>query len=96
MLTQWSRMLLVRWRGVWQLMAILTLLGILIPTAVLAADKPTGELRIAFAFLGAQRMIHGPRCPLAASSNHQIFIYDYLVGCTDERAFLRQRYCPAS
>ena len=38
-------------------MAIFTLLGALTPTAVLAADKPTGELRIAFAFLGAQRMI---------------------------------------
>ena len=34
MQTQLSGMLVVRWRGVWQLMAILTLLGALIPTAV--------------------------------------------------------------
>ena len=84
MQTQLSGMLVVRWRGVWQLMAILTLLGALIPTAVLAADKPTGELRIAFAFLGAQRMIPWAEVPSGGIKQYQIFIYDYLVGCTDE------------
>ncbi len=86
---------LVPWRGVWQLMAILTLLGALMPTAVLAADKPTGELRIAFAFLGAQRMIPWAEVPSGGIKQYQIFIYDYLVGCTDDgQLSCRQRHRP--
>ena len=81
---QLSHMPLVPWRGVWQLIATLTLLGAIIPIAALAADKPSGELRIAFAFLGAQRMIPWVEVPSGGIKQYQIFIYDYLVGCTDD------------
>jgi hypothetical protein len=51
MQTQLSKMPFGPWRGVWKLLAALALCGMLIPTAALTADKPTGELRIALAFL---------------------------------------------
>ena len=72
MQTQLSHMPLVPWRGVWQLIATLTLLGAIIPTAALAADKPSGELRIAFAFLGAQRMIPWVEVPSGGIKQYQI------------------------
>ena len=50
MQTQLSKMPFVPWRGVCWLIAALALFGALIPTATPAADKPSGELRIAFAF----------------------------------------------
>ena len=74
----------LRWLGVCRLMVALTLLAALMPTAALTADKPTGELRIAFAFLGAQRMIPWVEVPSGGIKQYQIFIYDYLVGCTDD------------
>ena len=74
----------VPWRGVWQLIATLALCAGLIPAAALAADKSSGELRIAFAFLGAQRMIPWVEVPSGGIKQYQIFIYDYLVGCTDD------------
>ncbi|MBI3326860.1 MAG: ABC transporter substrate-binding protein [Nitrospinae bacterium] len=45
--------------------------------------KPTGELRIALAFLGAQRMIPWAEVPSGGIKMHQMLVYDYLVGCTD-------------
>ena len=50
------------------------------PTTV----KPTGELKIALAFLGAQRMIPWAEVPSGGIKQHQILVYDYLVGCTDD------------
>jgi peptide/nickel transport system substrate-binding protein len=48
------------------------------------ADKPSGELRIALAFLGAQRFIPWAEVPSGGIKQHQILVYDYLVGCTDD------------
>jgi peptide/nickel transport system substrate-binding protein len=48
------------------------------------ADNPSGELRIALAFLGAQRLIPWAEVPSGGIKQHQILIYDYLVGCTDD------------
>ena len=47
-------------------------------------DKPQGELRIALAFLGAQRLIPWAEVPSGGIKQHQILLYDYLVGCTDD------------
>ena len=84
MQTQLSHMPLVPWRGVWKLVAALTFFGTLSSITALAADKSSGELRIAFAFLGAQRMIPWVEVPSGGIKQYQIFIYDYLVGCTDD------------
>src|SRR5215813_4273940 len=64
--------------------AILALLSVSLPVSVLAQPKPTGELRIALAFLGAQRMIPWVEVPSGGIKQYQLLIYDYLVGCTDD------------
>ena len=51
---------------------------------LLAADKPTGELRIGLAFLGAQRLIPWAEVASGGIKQHQLLIYDHLVGCTDD------------
>jgi peptide/nickel transport system substrate-binding protein len=84
MQTQLSHRLLVPWRGVWKLIAALALFASLSTITAVAADKPSGELRIAFAFLGAQRMIPWVEVPSGGIKQYQILIYDYLVGCTDD------------
>ncbi len=84
MQTKFRGMPVVRWRVVCRFMAILTLLGAAISTAALAADKPTGELRIALAFLGAQRLIPWAEVPSGGIKQYQLLIYDYLIGCTDD------------
>src|SRR5918999_3379464 len=48
------------------------------------AGKPTGELRIALAFLGAQRFVPWVEVPSGGIKHYQILVYDYLVGCTDD------------
>jgi peptide/nickel transport system substrate-binding protein len=48
------------------------------------AGKPTGELRIALAFLGAQRLIPWAEVPSGGIKQHQLLIYDHLVGCTGD------------
>jgi peptide/nickel transport system substrate-binding protein len=50
----------------------------------MAAARPTGELRIALAFLGAQRLIPWTEVPSGGIKQHQLLIYDHLVGCTDD------------
>lgn len=62
--------------------AWLTILGTLVAPTAFAADKPSGELRIALAFLGAQRMIPWAEVPSGGIKHYQMLIYDYLVGCT--------------
>ena len=52
------------------------------PTAW-AQTKAGGELRIAFAFLGGQRLIPWAEVPSGGIKQHQHLIYDFLVGCTD-------------
>jgi peptide/nickel transport system substrate-binding protein len=54
------------------------------PAAGSKETKPTGELRISLAFLGAQRMIPWTEVPSGGIKQHQILIYDHLVGCTDD------------
>ena len=49
-----------------------------------APAKPTGELRIAFAFLGAQRFIPWAEPSSGGVKQYQMLVYDYLVGCTDD------------
>jgi peptide/nickel transport system substrate-binding protein len=55
-----------------------------VPAAGAPADKPSGELRIAFAFLGAQRLIPWAEVASGGIKQYQMLIYDYLVGCTDD------------
>jgi peptide/nickel transport system substrate-binding protein len=54
------------------------------PAGEASERKPSGELRIALAFLGAQRMIPWTEVPSGGIKQHQILIYDHLVGCTDD------------
>ena len=49
-----------------------------------ATVQPAGELRIALAFLGAQRFIPWAEVPSGGIKHYQILVYDYLVGCTDD------------
>jgi peptide/nickel transport system substrate-binding protein len=49
-----------------------------------AAAKPAGELRVALAFLGAQRFIPWAEVPSGGIKHYQMLVYDYLVGCTDD------------
>jgi peptide/nickel transport system substrate-binding protein len=76
----------VVWLGLvlFGLMAIATALEAGTPAAGSGASKPTGELRIALAFLGAQRMIPWAEVASGGIKQHQILIYDHLVGCTDD------------
>ncbi len=69
-----------------RLRALLVLLGLGVALAhgAWAADKPTGELRIALAFLGAQRMIPWVEVTSGGIKQYQMLMYDYLVGCTDD------------
>jgi peptide/nickel transport system substrate-binding protein len=82
-----------RWRAVLLVWLSLVLLGSMAtstaleagtPAAGSGASKPTGELRIALAFLGAQRMIPWAEVASGGIKQHQILIYDHLVGCTDD------------
>jgi peptide/nickel transport system substrate-binding protein len=73
-----------RWRSVVRLLALLAGVGALGASGVLAAEKPAGELRIALAFLGAQRMIPWAEVPSGGIKQYQLLIYDHLVGCTDD------------
>jgi peptide/nickel transport system substrate-binding protein len=64
------------------MMALLIALGPGIAEA--GVGKPTGELRISLAFLGAQRFVPWLEVPSGGIKHHQILVYDYLVGCTDD------------
>ena len=72
------------WLLIPRFLVLLTLLAVSLPVAGLAQNKPTGELRIALAFLGAQRMIPWVEVPSGGIKQYQLLIYDYLVGCTDD------------
>jgi peptide/nickel transport system substrate-binding protein len=54
------------------------------PAAGSAAAKPAGELRIATAFLGAQRLIPWAEVASGGIKQPLLLIYDTLVGCTDD------------
>jgi len=77
-------------RGIGMLLRFFAIGLVAIPTMLAAgtpapgAVKPTGELRIALAFLGAQRFIPWAEVPSGGIKHHQILVYDYLVGCTDD------------
>jgi peptide/nickel transport system substrate-binding protein len=53
-------------------------------TPAAAPAKPTGDLRIAFGFLGAQRFIPWAEPSSGGVKQYQMLVYDYLVGCTDD------------
>ena len=72
------------WLLIPRFLVLLTLLAVSLPVAGLAQNKPTGELRIALAFLGAQRMIPWVEVPSGGIKQYQLLIYDYLVGCTED------------
>ena len=79
---QLSHMPLVPWRGV-QAHCCLHTFRTIIPIAALALTSRAGvthRLRL----LGAQRMIPWVEVPSGGIKQYQIFIYDYLVGCTDD------------
>jgi peptide/nickel transport system substrate-binding protein len=67
-----------------RLVVIGALLGASLTVPAVAQDKPQGELRIALAFLGAQRFIPWVEVPSGGIKQYQILVYDYLVGCTDD------------
>ena len=76
-------------RGWYKLLACglviwVTLWGAGLATPAAAADKPSGELRIALAFLGSQRLIPWTEVASGGIKQHQLLIYDHLVGCTDD------------
>jgi peptide/nickel transport system substrate-binding protein len=62
--------------------ALLTVLGA--GAAGAGVVKPSGELRVALAFLGAQRFVPWAEVPSGGIKHYQILVYDYLVGCTDD------------
>ncbi|MBI3329531.1 MAG: ABC transporter substrate-binding protein [Nitrospinae bacterium] len=66
------------------LLGIPTLLGAGAPSPGPTAVKPTGEVRIALAFLGAQRLIPWAEPASGGIKQYLMLIYDYLVGCTDD------------
>lgn len=66
------------------LLTLLTLFGASITAAPLAADTPEGDLRISLAFLGSQRLIPWAEVASGGIKQHQLLIYDHLVGCTDD------------
>jgi peptide/nickel transport system substrate-binding protein len=65
------------------LLAVPVSIGAGAPAVVPASVKPTGELRIALAFLGSQRLIPWAEVPSGGIKQYQILVYDHLVGCTD-------------
>jgi peptide/nickel transport system substrate-binding protein len=73
-----------RQRVVCGLVMLLAVLGAHRAAPLLAADKPTGELRIGLAFLGAQRLIPWAEVASGGIKQHQLLVYDHLVGCTDD------------
>ncbi|HXH10065.1 MAG TPA: ABC transporter substrate-binding protein [Alphaproteobacteria bacterium] len=81
----WAKRLLV-WMGsiIGGGMVVLTLAEAGTPSRGAPPDTPSGELRIAFAFLGAQRLIPWAEVPSGGIKQYQMLIYDYLVGCTDD------------
>jgi peptide/nickel transport system substrate-binding protein len=83
-LTQYTG--LRRWVGALAagLLAIPLTLDAAAPRAGASAGVPTGELRIALAFLGAQRMIPWAEVPSGGIKQHQILIFDHFIGCTDD------------
>src|SRR5438093_3788699 len=72
------------WLLVFRFVFCLALLAVSLPVSGLAQTKSTGELRIALAFLGAQRMIPWVEVPSGGIKQYQLLIYDHLVGCTDD------------
>ncbi|MBM3222698.1 MAG: hypothetical protein FJZ47_02680 [Candidatus Tectomicrobia bacterium] len=52
-----------RWLDITSTLALSIAGSLLLCTAVVAAEKPTGELRMTLAFLGAQRMIPWAEVP---------------------------------
>src|SRR6266545_6629080 len=66
------------------LLAVPVSIGAGAPAAGPASVKPTGELRIALAFLGSQRLIPWAEVPSGGIKQYQILVYDHLVGCTDD------------
>jgi peptide/nickel transport system substrate-binding protein len=82
---QWCTVLLM-WLGMvaLSLIALSTLIEAGAPSVSPAAVKPTGELRIATAFLGVQRMIPWAEVPSGGIKQPLLLIYDTLVGCTDD------------
>ena len=75
---------MLNWPLVFRFVIFLALLAVSRPVAVPAQTKPTGALRIALAFLGAQRMIPWVEAASGGVKQYQLLLYDYLVGCTDD------------
>jgi peptide/nickel transport system substrate-binding protein len=79
-----------RAKGILMQLGLVTLALLAVPALLRAGVpsqapvKPTGELRIAFAFLGAQRFIPWAEPASGGVKQYQILVYDYLVGCTDD------------
>ena len=72
------------WLLVFRFVFCLALLAVSLPVSGLAQTKSTGELRIALAFLGAQRLIPWNEDPSGGVKQYQLLIYDHLVGCTED------------
>jgi len=73
-----------RQRVVYGLVTFLILMSMRGVTPTLAEEKPSGELRIALAFLGGQRFIPWLDVVSGGIKQYMMLIFDYLVGCTDD------------
>ena len=79
-----------RTKGILMQLGLVTLALLVFPALLRAGApsqapvKPTGELRIAFAFLGSQRFIPWAEPSSGGVKQYQMLVYDYLVGCTDD------------
>ena len=74
----------LRQRAAYALAALLIAWSLCIAPPLLAAEKPSGELRIALAFLGGQRFIPWAEFISGGIKQYMMLIHDYLVGCTDD------------
>ena len=74
----------LRQRAAYGLAAGLILWSLCSAPPLLAAAKPSGELRIALAFLGGQRFIPWAEFISGGIKQYMMLIHDYLVGCTDD------------
>ena len=66
------------------LVVFLMLFSVRIVPPPRAAEQPSGELRIALAFLGGQRFIPWEEFISGGIKQYMMLIHDYLVGCTDD------------
>lgn len=84
MQARWRKTRAYLGRRLWAWCGMSLLLSLALLTASAAQPKSADDLRIAFAFLGAQRFIPWAEVPSGGMKQYQHLIYDFLVGCTED------------